>query len=284
MGLNLQNMTAASNPGAVEGPALNPFSPNSAVGICDDFIPGAIRCPARGATLLTAPSMSGALEVMSPRLAESWGQPRLFLRAGAGVMFSSRLKPAQEGGFDPLGAPDIGIFQEISILGQGSEGFMELQKLMVSAGVGVAFSVDTPWRKIRIKPSFEYLRQTLDGWGELHRGVTVCGPGSGPLCSQTLLTQALFAEEVRLISLAAPKTSMDMNGIGPGIEVDTDAGRLGPFMTTVFAGASAYYFLGDLDFQAVGVNEYGETATFDFEANRWAYRIQAGLRFRWQPE
>ena len=52
MGLNLQNMTAASNPGAVEGPALNPFSPNSAVGICDDFIPGAIRCPARGATLL----------------------------------------------------------------------------------------------------------------------------------------------------------------------------------------------------------------------------------------
>ncbi|MGE4652750.1 MAG: hypothetical protein AAEJ53_17835, partial [Myxococcota bacterium] len=97
-------------------------------------------------------------------------------------------------------------------------------------------------------------------------------------------TRDLFAEEVRLISLAAPKTSMDMNGIGPGIEVDTDAGRLGPFMATLFAGASAYYFLGDLDFQAVGVNEYGETANFDFEANRWAYRIQAGLRFRWQPE
>ena len=304
MGLDVQDAEAASNPGlATDDPgAVDPFAQIAAVGTCQreenpagsgDFYPPYIRCPVSGATLLTAPSVGASLEIMTPRLARGGGQPRLFIHAGADYLFSARIKPAQEGGLDTFSEPDLPTFSESSISGQGSESFMEWGGLQVTAGAGIAFSVDTPWRKIRIKPSVEYIRQTVDGWGSVHRAITTCGP---PACQNPALSKLRSLDDADLVDLSSPTGSLVQHGVGPGIELDTDAGRLGPFVVSLFAGASAYYFPGKRDFQAEATQQFSypgavppredwdATGDFDFELDRWAYRIRAGLRFRWQPE
>ena len=297
MGLTVQQGDrGSSTTSEILGPERNnaDTSPTySALELCPNVAPYTIRCPTEGDALLTSPSVTGSFEVMSPRLVESWGQPRLFAHLGAGYAFSVEETPSNEGALGPLTLPLTPAeggsrnYNELSVDGQGSATHVEFGGLMWTAGVGIAFSVDTPWRKIRVKPSFEYLRQKFKGSGSVHRAakqspgpliiqpcpptLNICGPNVQPDPSP------------RFIELSASDDIM-LNGIGPGLEIDTDAGRFRSIVVSVFAGASAYYFLGDLGFSAVGTNEYDETATFTWEADRWAYRIQGGLRFRWQPE
>lgn len=230
---------------------------------------------------------------MSPQFLEDWGQPRAFAHVGASYAFSVVERPSGEGGLATLTLPPspalggIRNYTEISVNGQGSETYVEYGGLMWTAGVGIAFSVDTPWRKIRVKPSLEYLRRKFKGSGKVNRAVKMSPgeiiyfpcPGGLGICPNPVAGDP----DPRFLELSGSGDRM-LNGIGPGLEIDTDAASFRSVVVSVFAGASAYYFLGDLDFDTTATNDYSESADFSWKADRWAYRIQAGLRFRWQPE
>ena len=297
MGLTLQDTRGTTSTGNIRGPGRDTadiLPPFWALELCSPPEPiRSIRCPSNGDALLTAPDVGGEIEVMSPQLLGGWGKPRAFLRVGAGYAFSVKERPSGEGGLEDLVLPPSPAqggfreYNEISVNGQGSEAYVEYGGLMLTAALGFAFEVDTPWRKIRVRPSFEYLRQKFKGSGKVHRAVKMNSgeliqfpcPGGLGVCNDPIAGDP----NPRFLELSASDDLM-LNGIGPGLEIDTDAGRFRSVMMSVFAGASAYYFLGDLDFSKTGTNEYLETADFSWEADRWAYRIRAGVRFRWQPD
>ena len=82
--------------------------------------------------------------------------------------------------------------------------------------------------------------------------------------------------------------TVDLHGIGPALEAELDAARIGPIVSSILIGFNAYHFLGDLEETVTGTANSGstapETATYRIEFDQWAYRAETGIRFRWQPE
>jgi len=242
-----------------------------------------IRPSASGKDLNVGAIVSGSLEIMSPRFVDRFGRPRAFVHGDVGGYFGFKRDVAKEGVTGPLEpAPNLLFLNEMTILGQGSRTTAETQGFLVTAGAGIAFSFDAFGRRMRIKPSFEYLREKIEVTGVVQRAVQIDGT-------------ATMLSDFRLIELNG-KQSRVYNGIGPGLELEMDAARAGPVMLTVFFSAQAYRFLGDLDMQFSESTTPAcspplctppvppETAEWSFEKKPWAYRGGVGVRFRWQPE
>jgi hypothetical protein len=51
-----------------------------------------------------------------------------------------------------------------------------------------------------------------------------------------------------------------------------------------FINGRGYRFTGNLHHTLTDTNERGETATWDFDLDPWAWRAGVGARFRWVPE
>ena len=85
------------------------------------------------------------------------------------------------------GAPTEG-----QILGQGGETTATVGPLLVMAGAGFAFTLDAWDRALRIKPSFEYMREEIEISGVVRRAIRVQEP------SPTL-------DDFRLVTLTAQK-------------------------------------------------------------------------------
>jgi hypothetical protein len=172
-------------------------------------------------------------------------------------------------------APTMGLFNlpEQVVTGQGSRTRAEIQPFVLSAGLGVAFTLDIGHRRIRIKPSVEYLRETLDITGIVNRAVKITNPAR----PQDGL------DSFRLISLTSSTTEV-YHGVGPGLEFEADALRAGPFMLSLFVAGQAYSIFGDRDIELSDTNEFGETAEWRFQKEKWGWGARAGLRFRWLPE
>jgi hypothetical protein len=230
-----------------------------------------VRCPASGSDLMVTPFVAGSVEVMTPALLAMPGLPRLFVHGGAAASFGFTRDVAKEGSPDTMeAAPGVAFLQEQAILGQGSETSAEVKPLLVTAGAGVAFTVDAWGRRFRIKPSFEYLREEIEVKGTVNRAVKINDP-------------ATSIADFRLIELRG-STRDYFHGIGPGLELEADAARTGPVMLTLFVAGKAYAFLGDLEMTTSDSDADGNTAHWRFEKNRWAFKGGVGLRFRWLPE
>jgi hypothetical protein len=277
VGLNLQDVEGGTSTGNLEAPA---FDLNKTLLDCPQRV-GVIRCPSSGDGTITAPTLGASLELMTPRLFEGFASPRLFVHGGAHYAFSTRVLPSNEGSVGALTPPTtITQYTEETIDGQGSETEIELDNLMLTAGAGVAFTFETDWRKFRVKPSFEYLREEVLVAGRVHRATAL----PNALAPIPLIRDP---SEQRFIMFSASDDRV-VHGIGPGFEIEADAARTGSVVLNVFLGGAAYYFLGDLDINATSTSvttlNNVETASFEWEIDRWAYRIHAGLRFRWSPE
>ena len=79
------------------------------------------------------------------------------------------------------------------------------------------------------------------------------------------------------------------HSLGPGLELELDAGRAGPLMASVYTSGQAYHVLGDREFNVLGVGEFdvggGSVEQLStYELDPWQYRFAVGLRFRWMPE
>jgi len=244
----------------------------------------------RGDDLMVTPFVAGSLELMTPGVTSVPGRPRLFVHGDAAVSFAFTRDIAKEGipgAFEV--APNVVFPNERSIRGQGSTTTAELKPLLISAGAGVAFTVDAWERRLRIKPSVEYLREEIEVSGTVRRAVQtrVGDPPDIPPPA----TEDFPDDGFRLIELSGGDKRA-FHGIGPGLEIEMDAGRAGPLVLAVYVAGQAYAFLGDLEMEFSDrnalVNEVGEveyeTATWSFEKKRWGFRTGVGLRFRWVPE
>ena len=236
-----------------------------------------------GSDTSVAPLVGASLELMTPSPFDGWLRPRLFLHGDGAAAFSFERNVAGVEGPDEFALPP-GIFinqpsderqniEELSIAGQGSRSRIQVRRFVWSAGGGIALSFDLFGRRIRVKPSVEYLRQEMDLIGVVHRAVKL----QHPLVSATDLSG------FRLLSLThEEKQSYD--GIGPGLELEVDAARLGPFVSSVFLMGRGYHLFGDLETTFSQTNEFGETATWTFQPERWVWRGGVGFRLRWLPE
>ena len=77
--------------------------------------------------------------------------------------------------------------------------------------------------------------------------------------------------------------SKTFHGVGPGLEIEMDTRRAGPFLLALFVSGQAYKILGDREISFSASNEYGETADWTYENHSWVYRGGVGLRFRFLP-
>ncbi len=256
--------------GLVLGPQLPPLNILCPPDNC-------IRPPAAGEDTLLAAIVGGSVELMTPRLFGAAGRPRLFAHTDFAAAFGFESTVAGEGAPGEFGlaaaAETIRNLSEGSVTGQGSRTLAEIQPFVLSAGLGVAFTLEFGYRRIRIKPSVEYLRETLDITGIVNRAVKIDNPAPPE--------EGL--DNFRLISLTSSTTEI-YHGVGPGLEFEADAVRAGPFVLSVFLAGQAYSIFGNRDIELSDTNEFGETAEWRFQKEKWGWGARAGLRFRWLPE
>ena len=265
VGFLTQDGESSSTSSLVLGPAFDPT-------------PQQIRPDDSGSGALLGATFHGSFELSTPAL-DLPGMPRAFGHVGITGILSSSKNINQEGSpgqlTDPAAVdPFATINSEDDILGQGSATEAETEDIMFRAGLGISIAIPLMDRELRIKPSFEYMREEI----------TVHG-----IVSRAVATEPIVRgiDDTRLISLKAQKTEV-YHGIGPGIELEADAARGGDFVWSVFMGGQAWYTLGDRDVQMVADDlpdpGYGENATFEYEKEEWAFHVGVGIRVRWLPE
>lgn len=248
--------------------------------------PTRIRPATDGHDTPLAAVVGGSFELMAPRFCDSIGCPRLFAHGDVAFALSDSRTIAGNAKPDTMSLdinnlPLVALnnIPETAIMGQGTSTVSQLQDTVYSAGLGVAFTFEVFERTVRIKPSVEYLHEEIEVTGTVNRAVKV-------------VTPATSFSDFRLIYLNA-KQNRTFNGIGPGLEVEGDAARLGPLVLSVYLSGSGYRFIGNRKVSLTDNNSDGEdcnagcpfeTASWEFEHNPWAWRGNVGLRFRWQPE
>ena len=225
------------------------------------------------------PLVGASLELMTPSLVgDRLLRPRLFAHGDVAAAFSYERNLAGEGGVGDFALPK-GLNQqqqdsvdEIAVSGQGTRTRMQVRRWVYSAGAGLAITAETSNRRLRLKPSFEYIREELDFIGIANRAVKLFNP-----------TGVDDLHGFRLLSLTATERK-SYDGIGGGLELEVDAARLGPFVSSVYLMGRGYYLLGDRKISMSAVNEFGETAAWTAKLQPSVWRSGVGFRFRWSPE
>ena len=232
-----------------------------------------------------SPNVGANLQLMTPALPVP-GRPRFFVSGEILPTFASTRDIAKEGdptGFkfpavflNPDGSFDPTRLPASAITGVGSRTSSEVQTLVWGANVGVAFPFQVGERQLRIKPSFGWLRYTVD----------IDGLVLAALKNDVGLN---FGTTIREVTLSG-SDSLTLDGIGPGLEVELDAVRWGPLGASVYLDGHAYKVLGNrsvsfTDSQffpaAGGLPPETYAAQWSFEAKPWMFRAGLGLRFHW---
>ena len=233
-----------------------------------------------------APMVGFTFELMTPSLLDRWLRPRVFAHGEFAASFGFERNLAGDGRPDTFSIPFIptGAVKdrdEAAVDGQGTRTRLQLERWVYSGGAGIAFSTDLFSRRVRIKPSFEYLRQEIELIGVVHRALKLEDPA--------LLNNF---ESVRLIALTQTKM-ITLDGFGPGLELEADTARVGPFVTSVYMTGRGYYFFDNLEHTLTatttdpdGCDTAGncESARWTYDIDPWAWRAGVGFRFRWLPE
>jgi len=223
---------------------------------------------------MMTPTVALSVELMTPSWTPLPGSPRPYARVDVGYAFGPEYNMPSIGDPGPFQSTQrvSGAYPASSIIGQGGKLTAEVKPLWVTAGAGIAFTFAAWDRTFRFKPSVEYLREEVELSGLVRRAV-------GPAPNGTSASLSAF----RAITLAAERTVV-YHGVGPGLELEMDTGRTGPFVVSVYGNAKAWNFPDNKKKGLSDRNEFGETAYFEFLKNDWAFSGQLGIRFRWVPE
>jgi hypothetical protein len=219
--------------------------------------------------LIISPWLGGSLEIMTPSWEPLGERTRFFVHGGLAGNFGFERDLAKEGNPDTFVAPTIPAFgDEALVQGQGSVTRAEPTDFQASAGIGLSVTIDTEWRRIRIKPSLEYLVEEIEISGLVHRA--------------TSDDPAIPSFNFFAISGADEKF---FHSIGPGLEVEADVARTGPLLLALTTSGGAYHILGDRDVEFSSTDATGaESAAWRYRREAWTYRFQVGLRLRWAPD
>jgi len=250
--------------------------------------PTNLRMPVTGSDNDVTPFVGGQLEVMTPELSLPLS-PRFFVGADFSASFGTERSAAGQGDPSTLESPlppggGATPYSQNTVLGQGSQTRAELDTFLVTARAGVAFPLELFGRAMRIKPSVGWIRYEVKVNGLVVSAdcatfltSTNCNPAGGGT-----------TREIRL----SDSTNESFDGIGPGLDIEMDTGRIGPLGTSLSIGASAYKILGNRNVDLTTSTSYPDTgipgigastasAQFHFDVEDWAYRAFLGLRLQW---
>ncbi len=265
------------------------------------FTEPAILRPSHDASDLTLwPSVGIEFQLASPILLELPFDvdPRLFVSGSVSASFPPTRTIATEGNLGTISLPEVSrpieTLSTISLEGVGSHTESVVQTLQYSAQVGISIPIQYRGRTINIKPSFGWSRFSLDVTGRVAAAVKDDVNGiSGSINTP-------FGANIREIYLR-DKTTLDVDGIGPGLEVEYIPGRFGDFGAAVFVGVNAYKVMGDrdvsLDDDVTFQGGPGGTinpddllledtyrAAWEHEIDPWFFRLRVGMRIHYMPQ
>lgn len=242
----------------------------------------------RGDTVGFPWSVGGSLELASPVVADLPGRPRLYVHADVAYAFDTDDPVASTG--DPgeppafLSPNDANQVVE-AIENLGSAARVEAEPLVLSGGVGAVFELERWDRTFRIRPSLEWIYRrdsvkTVLGLAEVENSDDPRNPGKCDPC------RTLFLEA---------QTEKGYHSLGPGLEIEAEAGRFRDLLLSVYASGRAYRILGDRTAEIVQAGAWVRddglpTSRADtvhrvrYEREPWHYRFGVGLRFLWSPE
>ncbi len=244
-----------------------------------------------GSDTAVSPFVGGALELMSPALPFST-RPRLFLSGEILPTFASDRDLALDGDPSCVRGPEAtapcarvpgGLggapFDEDSANGQGTSTSAEIDTLVFGANLGVAFPFEFRERQFRIKPSFGWINYKVKAEGFVVDAA--CGdPNSVP--------PSTFCTDFLRETVLAASDSQRFNGIGPGVDLEMDAGELGPFGVSLFVGGRAYAVLGDRKMSFSDTKAFDDqlgtdvaVGLFEVKVDPWIFRAHVGIRFHW---
>ena len=254
----------------------------SDISAIDDLGPSVVGNVASREEVLAA-LLGGNFEIMSPQLMATAGRPRLFFDFSLTGVLGQETGLARESDPGLFAIPSEAINSgsavgESAVTGGGTKITVQPQGPQIHAGLGTAFTLEIREEEvIRIKPSLVYSRTILDVDALTHRAVRLNSPG-GIVSLDT---------HFRLIQLSDDFTEV-YHGLGPALEIEYEPGiRIGPFGITLYLKGHASYLFGDLTTKLSGVNpdpnSPGESVSWKYTQDAWAYRAGTGIRLRWDP-
>jgi hypothetical protein len=241
--------------------------------------------------LAATPYVGGNLSLETPVLARI-GRPRLFASFELPYQFGIDRNVAQKErptGISEPDNPEAGeTLDEGSLTGVGSRTRSEVQGLTFGAMAGVAFSFEAFGREFHVKPSVNWIREEVGLRGRVEHGI--CRTQNfQQLCDLDGQQPGGGGAFTRVITLKG-KDDIWMDGIGPGLDLEMETGRFGPYTVALFGGGGGYYLLGDRSVafdstRTIGPDELGGPvdyhAHWSWRASPWLYRFGLGVRLSW---
>lgn len=255
----------------------------------DASVSSDLRGSLSGSTRAVIGGFGGSFELSSPVLPALPGRSRVFAHADASFLPDPEEPVVNEGDPGHVEVQTVAGTNSRPVAGaqgRGSATRVEAKSLLLSAGVGLSFELEAWERSVRLKPSLEWQ------WQE-HVVHALLGEVESENPADPLRCD--FSVGCRTLEISSRNT-LGNHALGLGLEVETDAGRIGDFLFSVFASSQTYRVLGDrrLEFTATGnwVRELDgqpstrapSSVTSSFELARWQCRFGVGMRILWRPE
>ncbi|MCR9094244.1 MAG: hypothetical protein NXI30_08505 [bacterium] len=244
-----------------------------------DFNGDQVLNPSRSREQITAFTVGGDFELMSPRVASAEYAPRFFLNVNVAAAIGPEVGLARDGNPGRLGIPlgvtdsSTAILGETAVTGRGTKTTVQYQGPQVHAGFGAAFLVDIEGHRFRLKPSVVYSRLPFDVYGVLRRAVRL---------NTNVGSARTYDNTYRSIEISGKQREI-YHGAGAAFEVEYEAGdHLGPFAWSIYIKGQGTRIFGDLETNLSAANpEYPEEqATWTYKHDRWFYRLGTGVRVR----
>ncbi|MCP4903388.1 MAG: hypothetical protein GY910_00255 [bacterium] len=244
-------------------------------------------------------TFGSSLQLETPRLSFIPYHPRFFARADIHYGADNKESLVSEGiaddsirrlgnGFNLNG----GVVEQV--VGRGSALRPQVEPLILGGGLGLSFQAEVLGRKLRIKPSVEWIFQRDEIALEFS---DVEGNGTDPGRCQP---------ECRAVSINAQDTK-GYHSLGPGLELDYDTGRAGNFRASLFSRFQALAIVSGRDSRLDATGSWlmrtverinGEhvitsidpvpgrgdtTVSSRYKRDPWSYVVVVGFRLYWDP-
>lgn len=250
--------------------------------------------PTQGTDTILNPYLGLSFELSTPGLEDLPGDPRFFVHGDVAWTWPVERDVAKLGSprsdeFEPLTGPTV----DGGIDGQGAALSSQLAPWQFSAGAGLAFTFEVSERRFRVKPSVEYLHESVDLSGRLKEAADIIAT-----VDPNELGLPHDPTVYRLYDQLDFSSTEVFHALGGGLEVESDMGRSGPLVMSLYFATKIYSVLNDSRVEIrrsqplingtrteiTGANGGTAGARYVYEHDDLVYRAGIGVRFRYSPD